>query len=70
MRRLLDWERQSIIDAYSDGEKTAAIGAEFGVSPKYAGILARRRGRSTRSVGRPKRQQGSEPMVLENANGR
>lgn len=43
-RRLLDWERDAIVDAYARGEKLAAIGAEFGIKFNYVSMLARRRG--------------------------
>jgi hypothetical protein len=52
--KLLDWERQSILDAYSSGEKSDAIGEEFGVNRSYPGLLAKRKGLATRSNGRPR----------------
>lgn len=53
MRRLLDWEREAIVQAMSDNEKRDSICAEFGVSRSYPGNLARRRGIQPRSSGRP-----------------
>lgn len=44
-RRLLqDWERQSVIDAYADGEKVVDIAAEFGVKPQCIRRAARKAG--------------------------
>jgi len=55
MRRLLDWERTAIVDAYAAHEKRDSICAEFNVCPSYPGNLARRRGVKPRSEnGRPK----------------
>lgn len=54
MGKLLDWQRQALIDAYMGGEKEAAIAAEFGVSHNYPGILARRGGFDGRANGRPR----------------
>lgn len=55
MRRLLDWERDAIVEAYAGNEKRDAICAEFDVSPSYPGNLARRRGLKPRSEnGRPR----------------
>lgn len=59
MRKLLDWERNAIVEAMRDGEKRDAICAEFGVSRAYPSMLARRRGIPPRSKGRPKRSQSS-----------
>lgn len=53
MRRLLDWERQAIVDAFLAGEKIEAIAAEFGVTRSYPGVLARRMGVPARWTGRP-----------------
>lgn len=54
--RLLDWERQAIVDAYVAGEKRESIGEEFRVTPQYAAILARRNGHPPRAAGRPPKQ--------------
>ena len=43
-RRLLEWEKQAIIDAYRDGEKRDAIAAEFGVDKDHVRRLARHAG--------------------------
>jgi hypothetical protein len=51
--RLLEWERQAILDAYRDGEKVVALCAEFGVACNYPRSLARRRGFPVRIQGRP-----------------
>lgn len=64
MRRLLDWERQAIVDAMSGGEKRESICAEFNVSRSYPSILARRRGIEPRSAGRPKRLQIEKPALV------
>ena len=64
MRRLLDWERDAIVQAMIDNEKRDSICAEFGVSRAYPGNLARRRGVEPRSPGRPsKRLQLDKPVV-------
>jgi len=64
MRRLLDWERDAIVQAMADGEKADAIRAEFGVCLSYPGMLARRRGVPPRTVkGRPKKPQLEKPVV-------
>ena len=55
MRRLLDWERNAIVDAMAANEKREAVASEFNVSRSYPSILARRRGIEPRSAGRPKR---------------
>lgn len=54
MTRLLDWERQAIVDAYRANEKREAIAEEFGVATQYPAILARRHGVPPRGRGRPK----------------
>lgn len=48
-RRLQDWERQAIVDAYIDGEKIEAVASEFKVcaatvinNAKRAGLKMRR----------------------------
>ena len=64
MRRLLDWERDAIVQAMADGEKADAIGAEFGVCLSYPGMLAKRRGLPPRSIrGRPKKPQLEKTVV-------
>ena len=57
--RLLEWERQAILDAYREGEKVAALCAEFGVARNYPRSLARRRGFPVRIQGRPTNKKGS-----------
>jgi hypothetical protein len=57
--RLLEWERQAILDAYRGGEKVAALCAEFGVARNYPRSLARRRGFPVRIQGRPTNKKGS-----------
>ena len=53
-KRLQDWERTAIIEAYKAGEKVEALVAEFDLcSPDYPGKLARRAGYPLRSHGRP-----------------
>jgi hypothetical protein len=65
MRRLLDWEREAIVDAMAGNEKREAIASEFNVSRSYPSILARRRGIEPRSPGRPaKRLQIVKPVVI------
>lgn len=44
MRRLLEWEREAISQAFRDGEKRAAIAAEFGADESAISHLAKRRG--------------------------
>lgn len=62
--KLMDWERQSIIDAHGAHEKVEAIGAEFGVSPSYPALLARRSGLKVRPRGRPaKNAQLANPVL-------
>lgn len=61
--RLLPWQRDAMVDAYLGGEKTEAIGAEFGVSAQYPGQLAKTRGHPVRPQGRPKRKE-LESVVL------
>lgn len=63
-RTLLDWERDAIVDAMASGEKREAICAEFNVSRVYPTILARRRGLLPRSLGRPKRLQLDQLVLL------
>lgn len=63
MRRLLDWERDAIVDAMHGGEKRDAIASEFNVSRSYPSILARRRGIDPRSAGRPKRLHIEKPVL-------
>lgn len=60
-RRLLDWERQAIVDAMASGEKRGAISVEFGVSEHYPTMLARRHGIAPRGRGRPKAK-GHKPL--------
>lgn len=43
-RQLQDWERQSILDAYKDGEKLEAVAAEFGVTRYCVSVAAQRAG--------------------------
>ena len=43
-KRLQPWERQAVIDAYRDGEKLAAIAAEFNCSDAAVSQLAKRAG--------------------------
>lgn len=66
VRRLLDWERDAIVDAYKAGEKRDAISAEFGVCGHYPRMLAARRGIAGRSAGRPpgKRSQAIKPVLV------
>lgn len=64
MRRLLDWERDAIVDGYSAGEKCDALSSEFGVSDTYPALLARRRGIAGRAVGRPRKTPQPEKPVL------
>jgi hypothetical protein len=62
--KLMDWERQSILDAHQAQEKAEAISAEFGVSPSYPALLARRHGLKVRPRGRPsKNAQLARPML-------
>lgn len=42
--RLLDWQRQAILDAYLAGEKVESISNEFGVDVAYPCKIAKRRG--------------------------
>jgi hypothetical protein len=51
--RLLEWQKQAIVDAIGAGEKRSAVAEEFGVSDHYPTMLARRRGLKPRPVGRP-----------------
>ena len=62
-RSLLDWEREAIVMAMAANEKVAAIAAEFGVSPAYPSVLARRRGVPPRPEGRPKTLQIASPVL-------
>lgn len=66
MRRLLEWERDAMVIAYSSRENTDAIAEEFGVSRAYPRILAARRGLAPRSVGRPRSKslQPENPVVV------
>lgn len=64
VRRLLDWERDAIVDAMASGEKRDAISSEFGVSDAYPSILARRRGIAPRSAGRPPKRLHPQKQVL------
>lgn len=48
-RRLQDWERQAVIDAYRNGEKLEAIAAEFNCSGVAVSRLAQRAGLPRRS---------------------
>lgn len=62
--RLLDWERDAIVEAYRDGEKVASISSEFGVSEDYPTILARRRGVVGRPCGRPRKTLQFSKLML------
>jgi len=62
--RLQDWERQAILDAYCAGEKTAAIGAEFGCAANYPAFLAKAAGIARRAVGRPKTSGPAKPVLI------
>ena len=62
-RRLLDWEKQAILDAYLDGEKVIAICAEFDVSHRYPVFLVKSLGLKCRMQGRPKKAT-SQKVVL------
>jgi len=53
--RLEEWQKQAICDAMEAGEKREAIAAEFGVTPRYTRLLARRRGVRERPAGRPRK---------------
>jgi hypothetical protein len=63
MRRLLDWERDAIVDAMASGEKRESIVAEFGVSRSYPSVLARRRGVEPRTSYRTKGLQIEKAVV-------
>jgi DNA-directed RNA polymerase specialized sigma24 family protein len=52
-RRLQDWERQAILDAYIDGEKLEAVACEFGVTMWAVNKIGRRAGEPPRPIGRP-----------------
>lgn len=66
VRRLLEWERNAIVDAYREGEKVASISSEFGVSEDYPTILARRRGVAARPWGRPRKNlQFQKPVLVQ-----
>jgi hypothetical protein len=47
-KRLQEWEKQAVLDAYANGEKLSAIAAEFGVAPVSISMLAKRRGLARR----------------------
>ena len=64
MGKLLDWQRQALIDAYMGGEKESALAAEFGVSPSYPGILAGRSGCEKRPWGRPRKLEKSNSTAV------
>ena len=59
MGKLLDWQRQAVLDAYISGEKAVAIAAEFGISNRYPCVLARRSGFEVRANGRPRLEKGN-----------
>jgi hypothetical protein len=63
MRRLLDWERNAIVDAVASNEKLASICSEFNVCHSYPGMLAKRRGLKSRPIGRPKSPQLEKPVL-------
>lgn len=50
-RVLQEWERQAILDAYRDGEKTVAVAFEFGVSVSCVTKIGRRAGCEPRVLG-------------------
>ena len=64
IRRLLDWERDAIVDAVASNEKRESISAEFGVCRSYPGMLAKRRGIKSNPKGRPKKPQLLKPELL------
>lgn len=59
--RLEEWQKQAIVDAMEAGEKREAIAAEFEVTPRYARLLARRRGVRTLPPGRPRKIRNTLP---------
>lgn len=46
-RKLLDWERQAVIDACAAGENVKAVADEFGVKPQAIRRAAKKAGKVT-----------------------
>lgn len=50
-RKLQDWERQAVLDAYRDGEKLDAVACEFGITLSGVSKIGIRAGCVPRTTG-------------------